>query len=246
MGFRSYDAERGPDLSGVVTDGRGDAADAQDVLLVVKGKAGGPDSSQFPVEGGGGSNGIGGHALEDRAMDDAVEFLLRQPSGESLAHGGTVNRPSGPDLLDDPYGAFGLALRYDRHDTVPEDRKAGPFARAATQLVKERHGDLGQLLLAPGMSREAEELGSEGVGPGVAILNEITEFNERAKEMMSGTPGQGGLAGDLGKRRRAPDAGDDLDDPKPPFQGLVGLVQVPEVIHMFHRMKQARKKYLTE
>ena len=156
-----------------------------------------------------------------------------QPGGEGLAHGRAIDRPSGPDLLDDAHGPLGLALGHDGHNAVPENRQAGAFARAAAQLVQIGHGDLGQLLLGPGAPGEPEELGGEGVGPGVPVLEEISEIDERPEEMMGGAPGQGGLAGDLGERRRAVDGGNGLDDPQPAIERLVGNVRLHGTVCCF-------------
>jgi hypothetical protein len=128
--------------------------------------------------------------------------------------------------LDDADGTFGFALRYDRHDTIPEDRETCAFARTVTQLIQKGHCNLGKLLLAPSASSELKELGRERVGPSTVILNEIAEFNEGPEEVMGGTPGQPGLPGDLGKGRRTADGGNDFDDPQSPLQRLVGLVQI--------------------
>ena len=182
------------------------------MFLVVDGKAGRPDTRQFPTEGGWRGNGLGRLLLEDGATDNTVEFLLGQPRCEDLADGRAVNGSCGPDLLDDADGTLGLALRDNRHDAVPEDCEARAFTRAATQLVKKRHRYLGKLLLGPGASSETEELGRERVGPGVTILNKIAEFNERTKKMIGCTPRQCGLACDLGKRRRAADGSNYFDD----------------------------------
>jgi hypothetical protein len=127
--FRAYDAERGPDFSGMIPDRGGDAADPLDVFLVINGKAGHPDAGQFPAEDSGRSNGVGRQPGEDSAADDPGKLRIGEPGRESLAYGGTVDRSSGPDLLDDAYGAFGFALRYDHHHPIPEDRQAGAFAR---------------------------------------------------------------------------------------------------------------------
>ena len=44
----------------MVTDRGGDATDSPDVLLIVQGEAGYPNTLQLPAERGAGSNGIGG------------------------------------------------------------------------------------------------------------------------------------------------------------------------------------------
>ena len=156
-----------------------------------------------------------------------------QPGREGLADGRAIDRPSGPDLLDDAHGALGLALCHDRHDPVAENRQTGAFARETAQLVQVRHRDLGQLLLRPGAPGEPEELRGEGVGPGVPVLEEISEIDERPQEMMGGAPGQGGLAGDLGQRRRAVDGRDGLDDPQPAIERLVGNVRLHGTVCCF-------------
>ena len=109
-------------------------------------------------------------------------------------------------------------------------------------VVQKRHRDLSKLLLGPGASRETEEFGRKRVGPGVTVLNKIAEFNERTKKMIGCTPGQCGLACDLGKRRRAADGRNDFDDVQSPFEGLMGLVR----IRLFHRMKHSTRYYLIE
>ena len=90
-----------------------------------------------------------------------------------------MDGPDAPHLLDDAHRALGFALGHDSHDAVAEDREARAFARAATELVKKRHGYLGKLLLGPGASGEPEQLGRESVGPCLSVLDEVTEFDER-------------------------------------------------------------------
>jgi len=210
----------------MVSDRSGDATDSIDMLLVVHGKAGRPDARQLPMESGAGSNGIDRHPAEDGAIDDAFEFWLGQPSGKSLPHGRTVNRPFGPDLLDDADGTCGFALRNDRYDPIPEDRETGAFACAMAQLIQKGNDNLGKLLLAPGASGELKELGREGVGSCPVVLNEIAEFNESLEEMMGGASRQSGLAGDLRKGHRTTHRGNDFDNPKSTLERLMSLVQI--------------------
>jgi len=227
--FRAHDAERGPDGTGMVPDRSGDTTNALDVLLVVNGEAGRPDSGHLPVEFGAGNNGINGHLFEGGATDDAFEFWLGKPGCKGFAHGRTVNRSSGPDLLDDPYRAFGFPLGDDRHNPVPEDREACAFTRAMAQLIQKGHGNLGKLLLAPGASGKLKKLGGEGVGSSPVILNEVAEFNESLEEMMGGAPRQSSLPGDLREGHRATHRGNDFDNPKSPLERLVSLVQIHEI-----------------
>ena len=63
---------------------------------------------------------------------------------------------------------------------------------------------------------------------------------------MGSTPVQCGLAGDLGKCRRAADGGNDLEDPQSPLKGLIGLIQIYAVVHSFHRLKHSKDNYLTK
>ncbi len=221
----------------MVSDRSGETADSLDMLLIVHGEAGCPNTRKFPKEIDAGGDGIGGHSFEDGSAHEAFEFWFGQPCGKSLAYSRAVKRPSGSHLLHDADGTFGFPLRYDRHNPVSENRETCTFARAVAQFIQKGHGNFGELFLAPGSSRELKELGRERIGPGVSILNKITELNERTKKMMGCTPGQIRLPCDLGKGRRAADGGYDFKDPESPFQGLIGLVYIHALVALFHFMK---------
>ena len=131
MVFRTYDAERGPDFSGMVADGGGHAADSGNVLLIVQGKTGCPDAGQLPSEGGGGSDGLRSHPVECGAGDDAGELLLGQARGKDFPHCRAVDRSPGPDFLDDADRTVGLPFCHERDDAIAEHRKTGALSGSA-------------------------------------------------------------------------------------------------------------------
>ncbi len=208
-------------MAGMAENGRGDAANALDMFLVIDGVAGRMDTPQFGIELRAGEKGLGREALELDAPARRLQFGRRQPGDDRLPDSGGVHRPLRAEILHHAHRAVGIAFGDDHDDAAAIRGKAGALARAPCQLGDERAGDLAQLLGRPGAAGQAEQLRRQLVAPRHRVLVQIAKIDQGLEQMMRCAAMQADPARCLGERRGAPMRRDGFEQEHAPGQRLM-------------------------
>src|SRR3989304_2601430 len=100
--------------------------------------------------------------------------------------------------------------------------RTGPSGSRLAMTVTVVSRGVARLAPSPGRRQPRRQ----GVRPGVAVLIEVAEVDQRPDEMVGGAAGQRGAPHDLGQRRDTAGGGDRLEHGQAALQRLVGAAPV--------------------